>query len=395
MRNNTKVIEINSRKKPIALVPNRLTEARIIARLTQTQLAARINVSRQAISNYEKGNRVPDPETFHKILQELKQPIKFFTNTSYPVFGQQGANFFRKKGVDNKWKNRACAIYASWFTASVKLLEPFLNLPEVKLPSFEPINKVANNYTKEEIEQYAEKLREELGLGLGPISNVMGLLEQMGIFICHLALEKENIDAFSYWSGDRPFIFLASDKKSAVRRRFDATHELAHLCLHTWVTEEELDDPKRLKQIEKEADHFAGAFLLPRRSFLNEIYSTKVESFIHLKSRWKVSIQSMVQRCKQLGIFDEYQILNLQKQISYKKWRTNEPLDSGPGALAFEEPLLLNYVVKKLIKSGKFTFDELINELPLSIEILKQFFNLSESYFAESVHKKLCISKFN
>ncbi|WP_370931041.1 ImmA/IrrE family metallo-endopeptidase [Bartonella sp. DGB1] len=188
---------------------------------------------------------------------------------------------------------------------------------------------------------------------------------------------------------------MASDKKSAVRRRFDATHELAHLCLHTWVTEEELDDPKRLKQIEKEADHFAGAFLLPRRSFLNEIYSTKVESFIHLKSRWKVSIQSMVQRCKQLGIFDEYQILNLQKQISYKKWRTNEPLDSGPGALAFEEPLLLNYVVKKLIKSGKFTFDELINELPLSIEILKQFFNLSESYFAESVHKKLCISKFN
>ncbi|WP_370931040.1 hypothetical protein [Bartonella sp. DGB1] len=69
-------------------------------------------------------------------------------------------------------------------------------MPEVKLPSFEPINKVANNYTKEEIEQYAEKLREELGLGLGPISNVMGLLEQMGIFICHLALEKENIDAF-------------------------------------------------------------------------------------------------------------------------------------------------------------------------------------------------------
>ncbi|WP_370931039.1 helix-turn-helix transcriptional regulator [Bartonella sp. DGB1] len=78
MRNNTKVIEINSRKKPIALVPNRLTEARIIARLTQTQLAARINVSRQAISNYEKGNRVPDPETFHKILQELKNNHKIF-----------------------------------------------------------------------------------------------------------------------------------------------------------------------------------------------------------------------------------------------------------------------------------------------------------------------------
>ena len=47
----------------------------------------------------------------------------------------------------------------------------------------------------------------------------------------------------------------------------------------------------------------------------------------------KVSMQAMVFRCKTLGIFDEQQITNLNKQISYKKWRTREPMDGPEGIL--------------------------------------------------------------
>ena len=39
----------------------------------------------------------------------------------------------------------------------------------------------------------------------------------------------------------------------------------------------------------------------------------------------------MVYRCKDLGIFDEQQITNLYKQISYKKWHKKEPLDGPEG----------------------------------------------------------------
>lgn len=51
-------------------------------------------------------------------------------------------------------------------------------------------------------------------------------------------------------------------------------------------------------------------------------------------------MQAMVFRCKTLGIFDEQQITNLNKQISYKKWRTREPMD-GPEGIPIEQPLLL------------------------------------------------------
>ena len=59
-------------------------------------------------------------------------------------------------------------------------------------------------------------------------------------------MENEKIDAFSFWNGNRPFIFMASDKESVARHRYDLAHELGHLILHKWVEAEELKVPKYL-----------------------------------------------------------------------------------------------------------------------------------------------------
>ncbi|NTZ43826.1 ImmA/IrrE family metallo-endopeptidase [Altererythrobacter sp. SALINAS58] len=49
----------------------------------------------------------------------------------------------------------------------------------------------------------------------------------------------EKVEAFSFWSGFRPFVFLDSDKTSGARERFDAAHELGHLVLHCWFGTDE------------------------------------------------------------------------------------------------------------------------------------------------------------
>ena len=48
------------------LIPKRLTEARLAARLTQTELAQRAGVTRQMISYYELGKNNPTPEVMRK-----------------------------------------------------------------------------------------------------------------------------------------------------------------------------------------------------------------------------------------------------------------------------------------------------------------------------------------
>lgn len=356
------------------LIPARLTEARLAARLTQTELARRVGVTRQMISNYELGKNNPTPDVMRKIAHELEQPIAYFTKEKRPTFGIRSANFFRKTGADTQRRNNACEVYSEWFSSTAFALDKIANYPKVDFPQFEP---EGERYTDEEIELYAEQVRKHFGLGLGPISNVVRLLESKGILVCRYTIPDENIEAFSYWSGARPFIFLASEKGSAARARFDASHELGHLCLHKWVGQEEIADPVRLKVIESEADRFAGAFLLPRKQFPNEVYSPRAESFKDLKARWKVSIQAMVYRCKDLSLFDDRQITNIYKQIYYKKWKTNEPLDKGPGALPLEEPLLLKRVAELVFESGRYRIDEMKADLALSDEVLERFTGVS------------------
>lgn len=364
------------------LVAERLTEARLASRLTQTEVAERIGVTRQAVSSYELGAKFPEPETMQRIARELEQPMSFFTSSNRSSFGAFGASFFRKVGADTKRRNQACAVLGRWFSESVHLLDDLANLPAVEIPQFEPSDTTSNAYTESELEDFAEATRKFFSLGVGPISNLVRLLEVKGVSICRYEMVGENVEAFSYWSGHRPFIFLASDKNSAARSRFDVAHELAHLCLHRWVTEEDMANPQRLKVIEAEANRFAGAFLLPRTSFPNEVFSSRAESFVDLKKRWKVAIQAMVYRCKDLGIFDDRQVTNLYKQISYKRWRTKEPLD-GVNGLEMEQPTLFKKIVELVSEHGNITASELAFRAALSPSVLEQFWNLDRGSIAD------------
>lgn len=310
------------------------------------------------------------------IAEVLEQPISYFTGESPESFGPFSANFFRKTGADTKKRNAACAIHARWFAQTAYAFDHLANFPSVDLPAFEPEQTSATRYEDDEIERIAEKVREHFGLGLGPISNVVRLLETKGVIVCRMEMVGEKVEAFSFWSGFRPFVFLASDKSSGARARFDAAHELGHLVLHRWIGAEEIEDKARLKEIEGEADRFASAFLLPRRSFPNEVYSPRLMAFVDLKRRWKVSIQAMVYRCKDLGVFDDQQVTNLYKQISYKKWRTVEPLD-GENGIPLEQPLLLGKVADLVIRSGALARDELLARLRLSPRVVERLTGLS------------------
>jgi Zn-dependent peptidase ImmA (M78 family) len=147
---------------------------------------------------------------------------------------------------------------------------------------------------------------------------------------------------------------------------------------------EEIEDKAALKEIEAEADRFAGAFLLPRKSFPNEVYSPRLMAFLDLKRRWKVAIQAMIYRCKDLGIFDEHQVTNLYKQVSFKGWRKAEPLD-GPNGLPFEQPLLLSKIAELLMSSGRMHPDELQTTLGLSPSWIERLIGIPDGTLSGSV----------
>lgn len=358
------------------IIPSRLRDARLAHGINQTELAASVGISRQAISAFESGEKGPDLDTMALIAETLRQPLSFFAAEDADVFGESSPRFFRVCGPETKKRNLMCDILGKWFVQTSRYLYDLVTFPEVNIPGFSPNS--GNRYTEDEIEHAAEETRRRWGLGVGPISNVVGLLETNGVVLCRYEVVDQKIEAFSFWNGARPFIFLASEKESAVRSRFDAAHELGHLVLHKWLGPDELEDPRVLKLIEAEANRFASAFLLPRKSFPNEVYTSRLDAFVELKKRWKVAIQAMVYRCKDLGIFDEFQVINLYKQISFRKWRTREPLDDQ---IPLEQPRLLKKAVEAIVAAGKKMGDEIVAEIRISAPTVALFCGLPLEIF--------------
>lgn len=87
---------------------------------------------------------------------------------------------------------------------------------------------------------------------------------------------------------------------------------------------------------------FASAFLLPRPSLLAELPpSPNLALLVELKRRWKVSVQALLRRGKDLGVYSDPSYRRSYQQLGARGWRTNEPGDVGPA----EQPELLGRAV--------------------------------------------------
>jgi Zn-dependent peptidase ImmA (M78 family) len=147
---------------------------------------------------------------------------------------------------------------------------------------------------------------------------MLDLLEMKGIRVFSLMENADEVDAYSVWRGDRPFIFL-NTKKSGERRRFDAAHELAHLILHRDGAPNGID-------AEREANEFAGAFLMPEAG-LRAVgrLPNNVDGYVLLKKRWGVSVAALIYRAHEVKLLTYYAFNRLYLELSSRGYRTTEP----------------------------------------------------------------------
>ena len=226
----------------------RLTQARNAKLLTMSDLAKKAGLSRQAISQYEKGECSPTSENIRIISTELGVSPQYFTRplTRFEK-KQEGVITFRSL---SSTKNRArlqARTYLEWLVMICGITAEYVHLPEVKLPSFD-----IDDFTKlkrSDIEYLSVELRANLGIGLGPISNLTLLLENHGVIVGTAPMD-ENLDGLCAWYEGRPFVMVSS-KKLAVRRRFDLAHELGHLILHKNISDQEEIEDKNNPQVDR------------------------------------------------------------------------------------------------------------------------------------------------
>lgn len=340
---------------------NRLTEARESRGLTQLALAELATRTSSTISRWENGGQLPEPDALESLAKVLNLPVAYFLKST-PDHGDAPI-FFRSMASSTQSLRRRARARLRWAQDIALTLQEWVDLPVLDVPVLEVRDH--RDIRDADIENMANECRTRWGLGLGPISDVLLVLENAGICVVKEEVGSARMDGLSNWSAmdGRAYMLIAKDKDTCVRSRMDAAHELGHLVLHRHLKEKNLAEIGAFKEIERQAFAFAGAFLLPGESFSSEVWSPSLNAFVALKERWRTSIGAMIVRCGALDMMnDEYQ-RRLWKYYSARGWRKKEPLDD---AIAPESPRLLARSVNLLIDKRVRSRQDLLDEFRLS-----------------------------
>lgn len=288
--------------------PSRLTLARKRRGLTRVALAGLIDVDPRSVSAYENGEFSPDTEKLQQLAKVLKFPVTYFSGSDIEELSPDSASF---RALSRRTAGqRDSALGAGAFALLLnKWIEERFRLPAANIPDL-------GRETSPEAAAMA--LRRYWELGELPIKNMIHLLESHGVRVFSLAIDAAEVDAFSMWRDNTPFVFL-NTRKSTEHSRFDAAHELAHLVLHR-------HGAPQGQQAEREANAFASAFLMPRGSVLaNARRLPNVEDLIKLKKYWTVSVAALAYRFRTLEILTAWHYRTLAIEISARGFRKREP----------------------------------------------------------------------
>lgn len=338
----------------------RLREGREARGLSGSTLAELLGVTRQAISQFENGEKSPTQDTFKRISDVLNLPPAFFLRPA--VEDRAGTVFFRSWVSATKTARRKGCRRRVWLEQVAGFVADHIELPPVNFPPFDFPPDPAK-ISEEDIERAATETRRFWGLKDGPISDVTLLLENNGAIIVREPFDEAKLDAYSAWVEGVPYIIQSDDKHSAARSRLDLAHEVGHLVLHRNVDQIRLEErPADFKLAETQAFLFGAMFLLPRETFAHDFILPTLDALLTLKPIWKVSVGMMLMHATYLGLMSPEQSARLWAAYGRRRWKTQEPLDD---TIPVERPRLLRLAFELALTEQVFSRDDVLTALAL------------------------------
>jgi len=193
-------------------------------------------------------------------------------------------------------------------------------------------------------EEVARLLRAAWQLPRGPILNLVDAVERAGGLVVLCDLRAPKIDAVSQRAtGLPPILFLDRDKPTD-RCRFTLAHEIGHMVMHTAPT----------PNAEREADRFASEFLMPEHEVKRDLKGITIAKAANLKLKWRVAMQALIRRAKDVGAIGEAKYKSLCVRISQLGYRKNEP-----NPIKAETPKMLRWVIDLYLRDRGYSIKEL------------------------------------
>lgn len=368
----------------------RLRQARVVRGLTAKALAEAAEISPSVVSGYEQGNKAPSLETLDRLARLLEVPTQMFFKKMPEAHAVHDV-FYRSVSSATKTLRDVMDQRAAWMCEVFDFLEQHYNFSEINLPNLN----LPDDITDDFIEEAANATRTQWELGQDPIPNLTDVMETNGVTITKLSFDSDKMDGFSFWHRKNfPMVVIADDKDSRSRSRFDLAHELGHLVLRHQRGDN--PDPDEVMRQERQANHFASAFLLPKDTISADLDESLADSYRRsvlntlwpLKLKWKTSFAAMLYRAKGVGKISPQQFQSGYVMLSQRGWRKNEPLEEE---LPEERPEVLRWCIEQLVDSGDYSAREILEELALPPKDITEICGLPGNYFTEKLDARRMI----
>jgi len=280
-------------------------------------------VTAQAIGKYERGEDIPSSGVLTALARALDVSLAYLLDTQ----GLQLAGVEFRTKANTTGRDRALVE-----TEVLEWIERYLQIELVlELDSADwqcPLAKRQKLRDVNDAEELAVDVRKAWKLGLDPIPNMTELLEEKGLKVLTVHL-PDRVSGFTCLvkrpnSADLPVI-VVNNHFPLERRRLTLAHELAHRLIDGAGMSE--------KEVEKAANLFAGAFLMPKEHLLREVGNHRqalgYRELIGLKTLYRVSGAAVLMRLRQVGVINEATLIYAFQTIA-RGWRTQEPEELEP-----------------------------------------------------------------
>lgn len=362
-----------------------LQKVRVLYGYSRKELGEALNVSEQAVWQFENQMTTPSFETIVALKRLFSVKTAYFYQEKKALVVVKEENIaYREADIVSRKKTKAEAEYLNTIYPIISTIESYLDVPKGNIQQIR--DTILNYYysseeiTRVEVQQIAEQAREMLDISLDNC-DLLYKIEKSGVHIVEKNIGGK-ADAYSTWSKDRQTAFIVLGKrKSAVRRNFDLAHELGHLLMH--VDREFLSlNKNEYNKLEAEANMFASFFLLPEKEFLKDFsklsYISNPDSYVEMKMKYHVSIQALEMRAYKLGLLTPQQNTYFYRQVAKKEYRKKEPLDEE---MILKRPGKIRSIMHLVFSNHLLSLADFLEDLHVESEYVSKLFTIEKEFF--------------
>jgi Zn-dependent peptidase ImmA (M78 family)/transcriptional regulator with XRE-family HTH domain len=356
------------------MIAQRIKQARLAAAFSLDECVQRLakrgfSITKPALSQYENGKRVPHASTLHELAALFSVPSVWlvgaqdgFSITWYAYRAQARLGKRRREEIE------AFAALQAEKNASIWRL-----FSENCTTDFPPRHKIA---TVAEAESVAGQLRKRWNLGSDALESVTQILETHGAMVVHYdGLPTACFDGLSALICGTWPLMIVNSTVSIDRLRFDLAHELGHILMDTSALGDE-------KHEEAAAHRFASSLLMPPSLLKRELGAKRstvvLSELLVLKQKYGISVGALLFALRDQGMITEATYTGLQKQMSARGWRKNEPQVFKGN----EQPMRLRQLITRALAERLIAVDSAIGLFPHLADELEGEFGHTRSAVA-------------